>query len=108
MKMRQLVLLTLSAALLACTAGCELLVDFDRNKIDSAVVTPDACITNCEDAGPDSGDDAGPDASDDDGGMMDAMVIDDAGSDADVTMDSGTDASMDAAMDGSDDEDSGL
>jgi hypothetical protein len=106
MKMRQLVLLTFSAALLACTAGCELLVDFDRNKIDSAIATPDACVTDCEDAGADSGSDA----SDDDGGMMDAMVIGDAGSDADVTMDSGTDSGgmVDAAMDGSDDEDSGL
>lgn len=103
MKMRQLVLLTLSAALLACTAGCELLVDFDRNKIDSSMGTPDACMTNCEDAGPDSGNDAGPDASDD-GGMMDAMV------DADVMIDSGSDSGgmVDAAMDGSDDEDSGL
>lgn len=101
MKIRQLSLLIAAASLLALSTGCELLVDFDRSKIDSSIAVDSAM--------PDSGRDSGSDASDEDSGTLDAMVIGDSGGlDADVTVDSGTDSgSMDAALDGSDDEDSG-
>lgn len=105
MKIRQLTLLTVAATLLSLSAGCELIVDFDRNKIkmDSGVADTGAPDTGAPDSGEDAGD-AGEDAGD--AGMMDAtMMMPDTGVDATVTMDSGN--PMDAAMD-ADDDDSGL
>lgn len=96
MKIRKLVLLTAAASVLTLGTGCELIVDFDRNKIDSAMMqgdtgVGDACITSCGDGGPDGGTDSG----DNDSGMMDAAV------------DAGADAMVDAGMDAADD-DSGI
>jgi hypothetical protein len=104
MKIRQLTLLAVAASLLSLSAGCELIVDFDRNKITADGGRMD---TGMPDTGmPDSGQDAG-DAGDDagdagDSGMMDAtMMMPDTGVDATVNP-------MDAAMDATDNEDSGL
>lgn len=103
MKTRQLTLLIASAFLLSLSAGCELIVDFDRDTIDSSIGTVDACGPSCADSGTD--------ASDEDSGTMDAMVPPgDSGMDAEVMADSGMDAevTVDSGMDAADDEDSGL
>lgn len=99
MKIRQLVLLISTLSLLALSAGCELIVDFDRNKIDAAMDTDTgvAGTGGGNDGGNDSGMDAGEDAGNDAGedASMDAMM---------VMPDSG----MDANMPDADDDDSGL
>jgi len=107
MKIRQLTLLTVAASLLSLSAGCELIVNFDRNKIDGGGMDTGTADTGMPDSGQDAGD-AGDDAGDaGDSGMMDAtMMMPDTGVDATVTMDSGN--PMDAAMDATTDDDSGL
>lgn len=110
MKIRQLTLLTVAASLLCLSAGCELIVNFDRNKIDSGGMDTGTADTGMPDSGQDAGD-AGDDAGDagdaGDSGMMDAtLMMPDTGVDATVTIDSGN--PMDAAMDATTDDDSGL
>jgi hypothetical protein len=105
MKTSQWMLWMVMGAALSFSSGCELLVDFDRNRIDSGGAEGDACTTGCQaDGGHDSGTDSGDvDAGHLGDGGMDAMVTDsgmdgggtDAGHDAGNTMDASPDTGSD-------------
>lgn len=110
MTTRHFVLMTATAAVLSLTAGCELIVNFDRSKIDEGTADtgmpePDSGMDSGMDSGTDAGEDAGMDGSIamPDGGMDASMV------DASMMDGSMPDAStMDAALDANMDDDAGF